>query len=139
MWFLQNTQIISIYARDIVYRDGAQCDICIPMPGCVNGGCRQENVNGVMVEVAQTCECDKFPEGHPNANITKYEGPKCDRRKLKNHESNLRYWLPKMICIYKTMFFSTAVCKPDCENDGWCVVSGDTRKVALAEHAGKCA
>lgn len=91
--------------------DGAQCDICIPMPGCVNGACRQENVNGVEVEVAQTCECDKFPMGHPNANMSKYEGPKCDR----------------------------PVCKPDCENDGWCVVSGDTRKVALAEHAGKCA
>ena len=55
------------------------------MPGCVNGVCRTEVVNDISVEVAQTCECERFPEGHPHSNTSKYEGPKCDRRKLTNN------------------------------------------------------
>ena len=52
------------------------------MPGCVNGVCKSEEVNGIMVEVAQTCECHKFSEEHSlTSAVARFEGPKCDRRK----------------------------------------------------------
>ena len=64
-------------------RDGTGCDICIPMPGCVNGGCKSEEINGILVEVAQTCDCHKFSDEHSlTSAVAKFEGPKCDRRKL---------------------------------------------------------
>lgn len=95
--------------------DGAHCEICIPMPGCVHGQCRKETVlmgdTEVEIEVAQTCECEKFPEGHSKSGVHRFEGPKCDR----------------------------PCCEPQCENDGWCVVPGDTTKSAGAADQGKCA
>ena len=64
-------------------RDGTACDICIPMPGCINGACKTEEVNGVPVEIAQTCQCNTFPEDHSLGNtVAKFEGPRCDRRKF---------------------------------------------------------
>ena len=54
------------------------------MPGCVNGMCRKEHVNGFEVEIAQTCECERFPSSHVlTASTYKYTGPRCDQRKLK--------------------------------------------------------
>ena len=64
-------------------RDGTACDICIPMPGCINGACKTEEVNGVPVEIAQTCQCNTFPEDHSlGSTVAKFEGPRCDRRKF---------------------------------------------------------
>jgi len=92
--------------------DGTGCDICIPMPGCVNGGCKSEEINGILVEVAQTCDCHKFSDEHSlTSAVAKFEGPKCDR----------------------------PVCKPACENGGWCVAAGDTRSNATGDDIGKCA
>jgi len=95
--------------------DGTCCDICIPMPGCVNGMCRKETVNGVEVEIAQTCECERFSFTHVLTNSTyKYTGPRCDQ----------------------------PVCVPACENGGACVMAGDTNTTITASghsDAGTCA
>jgi len=92
--------------------DGTCCDICIPMPGCVNGKCRKEMVNGEEVEIAQTCDCDKWPAdlGTALADKPQYTGAKCD--------------MPN--------------CIPACGNGGMCVIGGDTLKSAQANH-GSCA
>ena len=46
--------------------------------------CRKEFVNGIEVEIAQTCECERFPASHVLTDSTyKYTGPRCDQRKLK--------------------------------------------------------
>ena len=60
---------------DIVYREGRHCEICITLPGCVNGFCWKEIVNGVKIEKALSCECETFSNGSP-----KYEGPRCNKR-----------------------------------------------------------
>ena len=75
----------------VFFRDGTCCDICIPMPGCVNGKCRKEMVNGEEVEIAQTCDCDKWPAdlGTALADKPQYTGAKCDMRKYKT--SSLGY------------------------------------------------
>ena len=75
--------IYSYFSLFIFCRDGTACDICIPMPGCINGACKTEEVNGVMVEIAQTCQCNTFPEDHSLGNtVAKFEGPRCDRRRF---------------------------------------------------------
>ena len=75
--------IYSYFSLFIFFRDGTACDICIPMPGCINGACKTEEVNGVPVEIAQTCQCNTFPEDHSLGNtVAKFEGPRCDRRKF---------------------------------------------------------
>ena len=57
------------------------------MPGCVNGMCRKEFVNGIEVEIAQTCECERFPATHVLTDSTyKYTGPRCDQRKFEIFE-----------------------------------------------------
>ena len=42
--------------------DGPSCDICIPLPGCVHGDCKDK---------ALTCDCE------PN-----WQGAYCDARKF---------------------------------------------------------
>ena len=109
------------------------------MPGCINGACKTEEVNGVMVEIAQTCQCNTFPEDHSLGNtVAKFEGPRCDRRKfylyaflLPNCKYRYRYNI-KFIVLFK------AVCKPACANGGSCVIAGDTRSNATLEDQGKC-
>ena len=45
-----------------------------------------------------------------------------------------------MILVVDYSFkYIIAVCKPECENGGWCVVSGDTSTLASEKDAGKCA
>ena len=75
--------LVIIITSSLEIRDGTCCDVCIPMPGCVNGMCRKEFVNGIEVEIAQTCECERFPATHVLTDSTyKYTGPRCDQRKF---------------------------------------------------------
>ena len=70
------------YLDKYLNRDGTCCDVCIPMPGCVNGACRKEVINGQDEEIAHTCECERFAFEHALTNETyKYTGRFCDQRK----------------------------------------------------------
>ena len=125
-------------------RDGTACDICIPMPGCINGACKTEEVNGVPVEIAQTCQCNTFPEDHSLGNtVAKFEGPRCDRRKFficfsspKCSQLDPGFHVIDIFKVYCVLF--KAVCKPACANGGSCVIAGDTRSNATFEDQGKC-
>ena len=50
-------------------RDGHKCDQCIPLGGCVHGGCTN----------ALECDCDKAPDRDLQG---KYTGTHCDIRKI---------------------------------------------------------
>lgn len=93
--------------------DGTCCDVCIPMPGCVNGACRKEVINGLDEEIAQTCDCERFAFEHALTNETfKYTGRFCDQ----------------------------PVCVPTCENGGICMKSGSTNMTHLGtDDEGMCA
>ena len=115
------------------------------MPGCINGACKTEEVNGVMVEIAQTCQCNTFPEDHSLGNtVAKFEGPRCDRRKFFYMLFFSRILTVTIICKYryryniKFIVLFKAVCKPACANGGSCVIAGDTRSNATLEDQGKC-
>ena len=118
------------------------------MPGCVNGMCRKEFVNGIEVEIAQTCECERFPATHVLTDSTyKYTGPRCDQRKLDIlNKMSLEYFFIKQSSNILSFLFKLctilAVCVPSCENGGMCVMAGDTNTTITASghsDAGTCA
>ena len=119
------------------------------MPGCVNGKCRKEHVNGIEVEIAQTCECERFPSDHVLTDTTyKYTGPRCDTRKFHSkiliRNTNLNTFIFKSFVFnyYDFHISISAVCVPQCENGGLCVMPGDTNTTITASghsDAGTCA
>ena len=72
-------------SSDCVFRDGKQCDWCIPLGGCVHGGCKEPF----------ECDCNLSPHEETRG---KYSGPHCDKRNFKDY-----YWHLLTLFTYPTL------------------------------------
>ena len=59
----------------LLHRDGRQCDECIPLGGCVHGGCQEPF----------ECDCSIGPNIERRG---KYSGVHCDQRKISQKLKN---------------------------------------------------
>ena len=55
-------------------REGEDCDTCIPLGGCIHGGCNEPF----------ECDCDLAKDQNK---VGKYVGAHCDIRKLLNYKN----------------------------------------------------
>ena len=74
------------------HRDGRQCDECIPLGGCVHGGCQEPF----------ECDCSIAPNIERRG---KYSGVHCDQRKfIQKLEKYWRFFSNISVLILKPTF-----------------------------------